>query len=232
MTRSFTRVLSPLLVLISGTASAANFTEKCPDLSACAKAVSELTGQKYIFESTLKENMVATKNLDFTAENAEILFTYALNASGYSRMKLTDGTFSILRQRDARDQAIPYVKCDNHTAPVLPDTWDLYTMKYQATNAEIVEHVARNSRSFMPANSRIIPDVLTGSVLITDTAPNLKKLYTIIREMDVKVTPAIKAHWEKQEKDGQARMRNAPSEGGPSHGGPPPADAKSGRKAD
>ncbi len=180
-------------VLISSSAMAGTFADQCPDIASCAKAVGELLGQKYIFDGDTKGQIKATPNLELTKENAELLFTNALNMNGYSRVPLgMPHAYQIMRQRDARDSAIPTVTADAHTPPALPDNWDLYTMKYKATNPEVVDDIARMSRSFMPANSRIIPFEASGQLLVTDTALNLKKLYGIVIDNDVKLTPEMK----------------------------------------
>jgi hypothetical protein len=51
----------------------------------------------------------------------------------------------------------------------------------------------------MPANSRIIPDEIAGILLITDTAMNLKKLYTIISGSDIKPSAAFRKKKESEE---------------------------------
>ena len=52
----------------------------------------------------------------------------------------------------------------------------------------------------MPANSRIIPVEFSGMLLVTDTAPNLKKMYDLIKDNDVKPTAEMKKRWAEQEK--------------------------------
>ena len=197
----FLGVISVSLLPPAAFASSSSFSEKCPDIPACAKAVGELTGQKYLYDGDVKGKVMATPNVELTKENAELLFTNMLNLEGFSRVPLGEaGSFQIIRQRDARDQAIPWVTSDQKHAPELPNNWDLYTMKYKATNPEVVEHLARMSRSFMPANSRIIPDEIAGILLITDTAMNLKKLYTIISGSDIKPSAAVRKKMDEEER--------------------------------
>jgi general secretion pathway protein D len=201
-------VLSMALAVsfLSVSAHAESFNLKCVEVSACATAVGELLGQKYLLDPDLKGKVAASGNLELTHENAELLFTSMLNLLGYSRVPLDHaGTFQIMRQRDARDSAIPFAVADKSTAPQLPDNWDLYTLRYKATHPDSVEHIARLSRSFMPANSRIIPDELSGMLYVTDTALNIKKLYELIREGDLKPTPALLKKWDEEAKASQAR---------------------------
>jgi type II secretory pathway component GspD/PulD (secretin) len=218
-------VLVWMVSMISGVAFADSFDAKCPDLAACAKAVGELTGQKYVFDGDLKGRSYATPNVEFTKENAELLFTTALDRGGFARVPLgPPGTYMIARQRDARDLAIPLVSADATTAPVLPETWDLLTLKYKATNPDVVEQIARTARSFMPANSRIIANELSGFLWVTDTAPNLKKIYELIRTSDIKPTAEMKRKWDEKDKQYQLeRLEKVKSEGHNANDGPKPA---------
>jgi type II secretory pathway component GspD/PulD (secretin) len=91
--------------------------------------------------------------------------------------------YRIVHQRDARDEEVPLITDQAQ----LPDS-DLlvtYIMPIQHTPAE---YIARTMRSFMPANSRIIPDETTSSVLITDSAHNIAKLKTLVQRID---TPEV-----------------------------------------
>ena len=185
------------------------FAQKCPDIQACANSVGALLGQKYLLDHDLRASMNATPNLEFTKENAELLFTTMLNAEGLTRVPLPTEAhlYQIMRQRDARDSAIPIYSGDQTSAPDLPNTFDLITFKYKASHPEALEYIARNARSFMPANARIIPDELSGVLLVSDNAINIKKLYTLIHEMDRSPTPEMKARWtaEKAERAQYAR---------------------------
>lgn len=200
-------VLIPLtlgMAAMDTCALADSFMQKCPDLVTCTKSVSELTGDHYLYDADLKGTVQASPNTELTRENAVLLYTTALNASGLTRVPLPEPhTYQIMRQRDARDSAIALVVADAHTAPDLPDNWDIYTLKFKLAHREVAEAIARNTRSFMPAAARIIPVQLVGEMLVTDTALNLKKLYLIIKDMDRALTPEMKKEWKEREKQYQ-----------------------------
>jgi len=188
-------------ILLPSVSMAGTFADQCPEITVCAKVIGEMLGQKYVFDRDVKGQVGATPNLELTNENAEALFTNALNMNGFARVPVgTPNTFQIMRQRDARDSALPTIDADANTPPALPNNWDLYTMRYKASNPELVEHMARFSRSFMPANSRIIPVEWSGLLLITDTAANLKRIYDLIKSNDVKPTPEMKKQMQENRK--------------------------------
>jgi len=206
---SFSIPLFPTLVFLVTVlmawrqASAASFNEKCPNLAACVKAVSELTGQKYVYDKNIKDiASTATANLELTKDNAEELFSYALSAEGFSRVPMAEpDTYTIQRARDARDQALPIYRANQTTTPSIPNTYDLVQLTYQLANEAVEEHIARNLRSFMPANSRIVADPVTRSIIIVDTARNVKRLIPQIRDLDRKPSAALKARWKEMEQE-------------------------------
>lgn len=200
------------LLCMTPQAFAATVAEKCPDIVSCAKATAEITKQKYIFDADVKAKFESAGAIELTPENAEILFTSMLNTAGFSRVPIgTDGVYQIMRQRDAREQAIPVFEATQSQAPNLPNHWDIVMLKYKATYPETVEEVVRATRSFLPASARIIPHAGTGTVWITESAINLKRIYNLFKDMDTPLTPAQKkARNDKRRQAFERRMNVSP----------------------
>lgn len=198
-----------ILTFLLSPAHAATFKEKCPDIATCAQSVAALTGDKYVFDGDVKGNMQATDNVVLDASNADMLFTNALNANGFARVPLGEPrTYQIMRSRDARDSALPIYEANKGNLGRIPKTWDLVTVRYQSTGGpDIVEQLARNARSLMPANARIIPDGLGGALLLTDAAANITRVLELLKTMDIKPTAEMKKAWKEQ---AEARLRAAP----------------------
>jgi hypothetical protein len=197
-----------LLAVASGTlgsapAHAETFEKACPDIVACARAVSALTGDKYLFDQEARGRMAATGNLELTQANATVLFTTLLDRNGYTRVPLAKeaNTFMIATQRDARDELLPLLKASATLDPEIPDNYDWYQLKYQATHPDAVETIAKIARSFMPANSRVIPADLSGQLLVTASAQELKNVLRLFRDLDKKPTAEMKARWEQRRKE-------------------------------
>ncbi|MCC7442200.1 MAG: hypothetical protein IT285_11235 [Bdellovibrionales bacterium] len=213
-----------VLMCVGAPMAEASFSEKCPDIPTCAKVVGTMLDEKYIYlPDEMKGKVEGTPNLELTAGNAELLFTQMLHMQGYSRVPTGQPrTYQIMKTRDARDSAIPLFKADQKSNLNLPNTWDIVTLQYQATHKDAVEYMARSARSFMPANSRIIPSELSGQLLLTDAAINLRKLVEILRGLDQKPTAEMKRRWERGERE-NARPRG---DGPPGAGGPSPGHGR------
>jgi type II secretory pathway component GspD/PulD (secretin) len=221
--KNFISVLSLGVFVCLTSARADSLKSKCPDIPSCIKAVAELTGQKYMFDADVKGKAEGTSNIELTKDNAELLFTNILYMEGFSRVPLGEpNSYMIVRQRDARDLNLPYITSDYDTPPQLPNNWDMCTLRYKAKNPESVDHIARSLRAFMPANSRIIPSELAGTVMITDSAMNLKKLYVMIHDYDRKPTAEMKKKWEEGAKADRERHMQETRNATPPQTPPPP----------
>lgn len=180
-------LLIPCLIL-AAPVRAESVKSKCPDLEKCAHLVAALTGGKYIYDGESPKGVVrATENFEMTKENADEVFTLMLNQEGYTRLPLSEpGTYTILRQRDARDSALPLLVADPETTPDFPKNWDLATLRYKLSRPEGAEPICRNIRAFMPGNSRVVPDAASGQIFLVAPYPILATALQTIRSMDAK----------------------------------------------
>jgi hypothetical protein len=184
-------LLVPCLVaasLSSPSARGDSVKSKCPDLEKCAHAVATLTGTKLVFDpEILKGAIGATENFELTKENADVVFTQMLDQNGLTRVPIADANaYTILRQRNARDSALPRFDADAKTTPEIPKTWDLGTLRYRLAHPELAETIARTLRSFLPATSRVIPEELSGHLIVVASFPILANVLNLAQSMDVK----------------------------------------------
>jgi general secretion pathway protein D len=192
----FTAVIIPSFFAF--TADAGNLKTKCNTLTKCAETVSQLTNRQYIFPGALKGKILGTEGVDFTAENADSLYSQILNENGYTRILLEDKkTYRIINARDVRYNPVPQVKSDYEKKPDLPNNTDYHMMSYQMRNPMVSTDVTRSLRPFMSRYGRIIDNKLNGTLIVQDTAINLKRMYGLIKQMDNKPTREMRLKWKK-----------------------------------
>jgi type II secretory pathway component GspD/PulD (secretin) len=147
-------------------------------------------------------------------ERAKSLVLTALYLQSYSWIyNPTTDLYRVLQTRDARDQELPML---TDTDP-LPDS-DLLITYALPVHHTPSEYIARAMRSFMPANSRIIPDEATGDVLITDSAHNIAKLRKLVRRLDTPEMTKQTFAWQAE----RAKKNGAPCASSDSFGPPRP----------
>jgi general secretion pathway protein D len=148
------------------------------DILDIAKALGKLTGQNFILDKDVKGRITIISNSPVTVKDAWRAFLTALDMNGFAL--IPSGKFiRIARQRDARDKQLR-----TFTGKYAPDSDALITRLFSLKFLS-AEEVARNFRSFMPANSRIIPYEQTNTVIVTDTGSNIAKLAKLLEILDV-----------------------------------------------
>ncbi len=148
------------------------------DIMDIAKTLGKLTGKNFILDKDVKGKITIISNSPITVGDAWKAFLTALDINGFAL--IPSGKYiRVARQRDARDKQLK-----TYTGDYSPDTDALITrvfpLKYLSA-----DEVARNFRSFMPANSRIIPYDQTNTVIVTDTGSNIQKLQKLLEILDV-----------------------------------------------
>ncbi len=148
------------------------------DILDIAKALGKLTGQNFILDKDVKGRITIISNSPVTVKDAWRAFLTALDMNGFAL--IPSGKFiRIARQRDARDKQLR-----TYVGKYAPDSDALITRLFSLKFLS-AEEVARNFRSFMPANSRIIPYEQTNTVIVTDTGSNISKLAKLLEILDV-----------------------------------------------
>lgn len=159
-------------------ATVTDFNFPDADIMDIAKTLGKLTGKNFILDKDVKGRITIISNAPITVGDAWKAFLTALDINGFAI--IPSGKYlRIARQRDARDKQLK-----TYSGDYAPDTDALITrvfpLKYLSA-----EEVARNFRSFMPANSRIIPYEQTNTVIVTDTGSNISKLGRLLEILDV-----------------------------------------------
>lgn len=143
-----------------------------------AKTLGKLTGKNFILDKNVKGRVTIISNSPITVGDAWKAFLTALDINGFTL--IPSGKYiRVARQRDARDKQLR-----TYTGSFSPNTDAMITRVFQLRYIGS-EEVARTFRSFMPANSRIIPHEQTNTVIVTDTGANVEKLAKMLEILDV-----------------------------------------------
>lgn len=148
------------------------------DIMDIAKTLGRLTGKNFILDKDVKGRITIVSNSPITVGDAWRAFLTALDVNGFAL--IPSGSFyRIARQRDARDKQLK-----TYVGEFSPNTDALITRVFRLKYID-AEEVARTFRSFMPANSRIIPHDQTNTVIVTDTGSNIAKLNQMLEILDI-----------------------------------------------
>jgi type II secretory pathway component GspD/PulD (secretin) len=186
MKKSLFRLPLIYAVFLATAATAAPFSQRCPDLQTCTHIVSKLLNQKYLYDDEeIKGRLAATGNVELTQNNAEFLFTYMLYSNGAARIALAEpNTYRILKIENLPIASLPIIQASHKTAPPLPRNWDLYTLHYQVERPEHVQTLGETILAFTSPRARVVTSEGNRSIFITDAAVNLREIYTVLKGLE------------------------------------------------
>lgn len=151
-------------------------------LSEFVREYSRLTSTRIMvggsWEQELKGSVTLFLRRPFTPQVLTEMLFRVLSENGYAVVEApAENGWVVMRTRDARDAALPVYEIGE-----VPDS-GRYVTAYRDLRYVDAETVARMMRSFMPANSRIIP-ATPSQIFITDTASNIRKINEVISRLD------------------------------------------------
>lgn len=179
----------------------------CSDLKTCAKIVTDLTGQKYLWATAHESLKLGNgSELDLTQENVEVLFTAFLDQLGLARIPLGDGkTFRILKGAEIKEIETPIFEASAEKRPDFGKTWDWITVKYKTKSPELAPYLEQAFRLHMPREARMQADGNTGQMILTGTIPVVRKMYDILKLSDKPMTAAFKKEIEEFNRERRRR---------------------------
>lgn len=194
------------LLLTAGSA----FANPCNDLKSCAKVMTEVTGQRYVWDTgTEKEKIVTSSDIDLTKENAEIVFTGMLDQLGLARMPMGDGkTFRVMRGAERKETEMPIVEASADHMPAFGNTWDWVTMRYKTKSREMPSIIEQMYRLHVPREGRLQADNNAGLIIVSGATPVVRQMYNVIRAADVIPSAAAKKEAADRERRWQEQYKN------------------------
>ncbi len=162
-------------------------TRPCKTLKLCADLVSSKTGHKYIFSKELKGKVFLSKNYKVTKENAEKIFSEALNLHGLTRVKIEDGVFRIINSRDVRYSPVEMINITNYNLQLIPNLSDYFMINMSLKKHEYPSEITRALRPFLSRYGRII-HTSGKDLILQDTGRNLRRLVKLVQTLDKKLS--------------------------------------------
>ncbi len=165
----------------------------CTELKSCVDIVSSLTGKKYVAnEELLRGKFMVSSNFQLSADNADTLFTSLLELNELARVPTNDKeTYTIIKARDVRYAALPMIEVDSQTTPNLPKNNDYYqvTINFKHYKQGQLREAANSTRPYSSRFGRTSEFLMTGKLIIVDTANKILTMSELIKHFDKELSP-------------------------------------------
>jgi len=151
------------------------------ELPVLARFVSEVTGRNFILDESVKGTVTVISPTRITPEEAYVVFQSVLQVNGFATVP-SGGFTKIVPVRDAREGALPSL-----ARAGAPD--QLVTSVLSLKHAS-VEAVTPALQPLVSKDGLLTPYPPTNRIIVVDAASNVRRLTTLLRDLDAPSTAA------------------------------------------
>ncbi len=148
------------------------------DLQSLVKYMAEVTGRNFIISDDLKGNITIISHKPVTISEAYEAFLSALSVVGYTTVGVGKST-KIVKTSEAANAPV-----NVYEGGSIPATDNYVTQIIQLDNVSVVD-VSSVVKSLAGKSASIVSYAPTNTLIITDAATNIRRVYKIVSQLDV-----------------------------------------------
>ena len=151
------------------------------ELEDVIKLIAEYTGKNFLYDDRVRGQVTVLSGSMLTPEEAYTVFESILQVKGFTTVDGPAGVVKILPIREAKETALKTV-----TGPGREPNRDLYITRLVPMRYVKAETIVNTFRPLVSKDANIIAYAPTNTMIVTDTSANIRRLMTILSEIDVK----------------------------------------------
>jgi general secretion pathway protein D len=148
------------------------------DLQSLVKYMAEVTGRNFIISDDLKGNITIISHKPVTINEAYEAFISALSVAGYTTVGIGKST-KIVKTSEAANAPV-----NVYNGGSIPSTDNYVTQIIQLENVSVTD-VSTVVKSLAGKSASIVSYAPTNTLIITDAATNIRRVYKIVSQLDV-----------------------------------------------
>ena len=145
------------------------------------KAIAKFTGKNFLYDDRVRGKVTIISERSLSPEDAYRVFEAILQVRGFATVEGPGGVIKILPVRDAKAAPLETVT----GAGRVPNR-DLYITRLVALQYVKADAIANTFRPLVSKDASVIAYAPTNTLILTDTAANIRRLMTIVAEIDIK----------------------------------------------
>ena len=149
------------------------------DIPVLARFVSELTGRNFIVDEKVRGKVTVISPTKVTPTEAYTIFQSVLQVKGFTTVP-SGGIVKIVPSKDARQAGLPTVYNGSLAAAGDEFITRLVPLRHVAAG-----NMASTLQPMVAADGLVLAYAPTNSLILTDSAPNIRRLLGIVEELDV-----------------------------------------------
>jgi general secretion pathway protein D len=147
------------------------------------ETVAKLTGKSFIYDDRVRGNVTVIAGPDVTVEEAYKIFESILQVKGFTTVPAPGGMLKIIPIREAKESPIDTVDGARGSTP----DRDLFITRLIPLKFVKAETVNNTLKPLVSKDANVIAYAPTNTLILTDTASNIRRLMRIIEEIDVEI---------------------------------------------
>jgi general secretion pathway protein D len=189
---TFVRIIACAWIAAIGIATGAHSQQKAPtastinidfqdiELAQVIKMIAEQTGRNFLFDERVRGKVTVISPTPVTPEEAYQVFESILQVKGFTTVSGPGGVIKIIPSREAKEQAIRTVPGD-----VAVPNRDQYITRLLPLENVKADAIANTLRPLISQEANLIAYPPTNTLILTDTAANIRRIVTLVSEIDV-----------------------------------------------
>ena len=151
------------------------------ELADLIRVISEMSGKNFLFDETLKGKVTIISPRPMSADEAYQVFLSVLNVKGFTVVP-SGSVNKVVALRDAKQSNLPTqvsrgLAGEQYVTRLIP-------LQY----VDAVTVAGKVLEPLIPKTSQVVAYPPSNTLIITDSAANIERLYRIIRELDVETS--------------------------------------------
>ena len=150
------------------------------ELTDVIKLIAEYTGKNFLYDDRVRGQVTVLSGSSLTIDEAYTVFESILQVKGFTTVDGPAGVVKILPIREAKETALETV-----TGPGREPNRDLYITRLVPLRYVKADTIVNTFRPLVSKDANIIAYAPTNTMIVTDTSANIRRLMTILSEIDV-----------------------------------------------
>ena len=151
------------------------------ELTDVIKAMAKFTGKNFLYDERVRGRVTVISETGLKVEDAYRVFEAILQVKGFTTVKGPGGVLKIIPIRDAKEAPIDTVVGEGRE----PNR-DLYITRLVSLKYVKADNIVNTFRPLVSKDANVIAYAPTNTMILTDTSANIRRLMTILAEIDVK----------------------------------------------
>ncbi len=150
------------------------------ELNLLIDAIAELTGKNFIYDDRVRGRVTVVSPTKITVDEAYAVFESVLQVKGFTTVPTPGGALKVIPVRDAKETSVP---TDQSSAP--PVNRDLFITRLIPLQYIDAESIVNTLKPLVSKDAAIAAYQPTNTVILTESASNIRRLIAIIGAIDV-----------------------------------------------